>query len=91
MATEDCFDDDFDNDLLVAAESNEAKDVSQKISDSQKARAEKNRMKAIALKKARLSAQPYPDPKKKEDFLTGEKVKEVNLSFWINSVLNTFF
>jgi len=76
MATEDCFDDDFDNDLLVAAESNEAKDVSQKISDSQKARAEKNRMKAIALKKARLSAQPYPDPKKKEDFLTGEKVKE---------------
>merc|ERR1711997_291853 len=33
----------------------------------------RNRMKALALKKARLIANPYPNPKAKEDFLTGEK------------------
>ncbi len=52
-------------------------------------------MKAIALKKARLSAQPYPDPKSgKEDFLTGEKIKKVketklvdtNAGFFIEEV-----
>ena len=47
----------------------------------QKSRAEKNRLKAVALKKARLSAQPYPDPKQKSaadsknDFITGESLK----------------
>ena len=40
----------------------------------QKSRAEKNRMKAIALKKARLSAQPYPDPK--HENLLGEKLNQ---------------
>ena len=34
-------------------------------------------MKALALKKARLIANPYPTPKSKEDFLTGEKVSKV--------------
>ena len=47
------------------------------ITSAQKNRAEKNRMKALALKKARLIANPYPTPKSKEDFLTGEKVSKV--------------
>ena len=48
------------------------------ITSAQKNRAEKNRMKALALKKARLIANPYPTPKSKEDFVTGEKISKVN-------------
>jgi len=43
---------------------------------AQKSRAERNRMKAVALKKARLITHPYPNPNSKEDFLTGEKISK---------------
>jgi hypothetical protein len=88
---DDFFDDDADDELLAAAEAesqaesqfesqSESKAKSSKsvsITSAQKNRAEKNRMKALALKKARLIANPYPTPKSKEDFLTGEKVSKV--------------
>merc|ERR1712158_75835 len=67
-----------DEALLLAADQGE----SSRLSEAQKSRAEKNRLKAIALKKARLSAQPYPDPKKesatdsKNDLITGESEDE---------------
>jgi len=73
---EDPFGEMEDEALLLAADQGE----SSRLSEAQKSRAEKNRLKAIALKKARLSAQPYPDPKKKSatdsknDFITGESV-----------------
>lgn len=66
-----------DEALLLAADQGE----SSGLSEAQKSRAEKNRLKAVALKKARLSAQPYPDPKQKSaadsknDFITGESLK----------------
>merc|ERR1719216_834730 len=73
---EDPFGEMEDEALLLAADQGE----SSRLSEAQKSRAEKNRLKAIALKKARLSAQPYPDPKKKSatdsknDLITGESV-----------------
>ena len=83
---DDFFDDDADDELLAAAEAESqsepraesSKSVS--ITSAQKNRAEKNRMKALALKKARLIANPYPTPKSKEDFVTGEKISKVNKS-----------
>ena len=60
------------------AESQSESSKSTSITSAQKNRAEKNRMKALALKKARLIANPYPTPKSKEDFLTGEKVSKVS-------------
>ena len=87
---DDFFDDDADDELLAAAEA-ESQSESQaefqaesskstSITSAQKNRAEKNRMKALALKKARLIANPYPTPKSKEDFVTGEKISKVNKS-----------
>ena len=89
---DDFFDDDADDELLAAAEAesqsesqsefqSESQAESSKstsITSAQKNRAEKNRMKALALKKARLIANPYPTPKSKEDFVTGEKISKVN-------------
>jgi len=66
------FDDGFDDDLLAASEHTSTKATS--MTEAQKSRAERNRMKAMALKKARLISNPYPNPKAREDFLTGEKV-----------------
>ena len=83
--TDDFFDDDADDELLAASEAEyqaEFKAESSKstsITSAQKNRAEKNRMKALALKKSRLIANPYPTPKSKEDFLTGEKLSKVRL------------
>ena len=70
---DDFFDDGADAELLAASEAPEILS----ITAAQKSRAEKNRMKALALKKARLIANPYPNPKAKEDFLTGEKQTKV--------------
>ena len=78
------FDDGFDDDLLAASEHTSPKVTS--MTEAQKSRAERNRMKAVALKKARLIANPYPNPKAKEDFLTGEKVTKV--STHLSSLLN---
>jgi len=64
---EDFFDDNADEDLLAAVEG-----PSKPLTDAQRSRAEKNRMKAIALKKARVSAQPYPNPKAEN--ILGEKL-----------------
>ena len=64
---EDFFDDSADADLLAAVEG-----PSRPMTDAQRSRAEKNRMKAIALKKARISAKPYPDPKAEN--VIGEKL-----------------
>jgi hypothetical protein len=91
--TDDFFDDDADDELLAASEAefqSESQSESQaefkaesskstSITSAQKNRAEKNRMKALALKKSRLIANPYPTPKSKEDFLTGEKLSKVRL------------
>ena len=55
-------------DLLKLVESSEnsasTSAPSSGLSEGQKSRAEKNRLKALALKKARLTARPYPEPKK---------------------------
>ena len=78
---DDFFDDDADDELLAAAEAESQAESSKStsITSAQKNRAEKNRMKALALKKSRLIANPYPTPKSKEDFLTGEKLSKVRL------------
>jgi hypothetical protein len=60
------FDDVDDHEFLLAAESLEETSSSQ-MTEVQKARAEKNRLKALSLKKARLTARPYPEPKKHVD------------------------
>ncbi len=63
------FDDD-DEDFLNLVESGEdptstlAPSSSSGMSEGQKSRAEKNRLKALALKKARLTSRPYPEQKK---------------------------
>jgi len=74
-ATDDnFFDDGADDELLAASEDASASPKVTSMTTAQKSRSEKNRMKALALKKARLIANPYPNPKSKEDFLTGEKI-----------------
>ena len=55
------FDDGFDDDLLAASE--HIIPIATSMTEAQKSRAERNRMKAVALKKARLIANPYPNPK----------------------------
>ena len=70
----DFSDDDGELDEMLATEAEEVSS-SQKalLSNDQKARAEKNKLKALALKKARLQAAPYNKekdagkPKRKED------------------------
>jgi len=59
------FDDD-DEDFLNLVESGEdsTSAPSSGMSEGQKSRAEKNRLKALALKKARLTSRPYPEQKK---------------------------
>jgi len=73
---DDFFNDGADDDLLAASEDTNPKVTS--MTAAQKSRAERNRMKAVALKKARLIANPYPNPKSKEDFekVTGEKINK---------------
>jgi hypothetical protein len=62
------FDDDDDEELLKLVEFDEnpasTSETSSGLSEGQKSRAEKNRLKALALRKARLTARPYPEPKK---------------------------
>eukprot|EP00095_Tigriopus_kingsejongensis_P010020 snap_masked-scaffold1048_size67263-processed-gene-0.16 protein:Tk10020 transcript:snap_masked-scaffold1048_size67263-processed-gene-0.16-mRNA-1 annotation:"dna repair protein complementing xp-a cells-like protein" len=69
---------DPDDDLLAVVES-EAGPSSTSLTLSQKARMERNRMKALTLKQARLMARPYPEKKEAErNSVTGEKVVRVS-------------
>ena len=61
----DVFDDADDDELLQLAEAGESQaDAGSQLSEAQKSRAERNRQKALALKQARLTSRPYPEPKK---------------------------
>lgn len=51
--------DDFPDEEFLTIESQ----PSEQITDAQRARAERNRQKALALKKARLAVRPYPEVK----------------------------
>lgn len=67
MSEEDnLFEDDIDESFLLAASTST-------LTDAQKNRAEKNRLKAVALKKARLLTKPDQE---QQDFLTGDKLEK---------------
>lgn len=69
----DFSDDDGELDEMLATEAEEVRSQKALLSNDQKARAEKNKLKALALRKARLQAAPYnkeknvDKPKRKED------------------------
>ncbi len=89
MSSSDLFDEDGDELLMNVVEG------ASQMTEAQKTRAEKNRLKAIALKKSRLArTTPYSDAsgaEKKKDFLTGDevqktketKLKDTNAGFFI--------
>ena len=77
-------DDDFDDLDFFSVESqisqNSSKKDDEELTDDQKARAEKNRQKAIALKTARLVPRPNGDNGPRECFLTGETLSSQTAS-----------
>jgi len=60
-------DDDGELDDMLAMEAKEGTIQKVLLSNDQKTRAEKNKLKALALRKARLQAAPYSKEKRKED------------------------
>lgn len=69
----DVFDDVDDDELLRLAEVGESQAASgSQLTEAQKSRVERNRQKALALKQARLTSRPYPEPKKFIDPLEGD-------------------
>ena len=76
MSENDVFDEDFPctDDLdLNPSTSSDVKAEPSELSSFQKARMEKNRLKALTLKKARLQGRPYEKHKENKDILTGDK------------------
>ena len=75
--------DDNDDELLLLATDHAEQETSSKpssqtveLSEAQKQRAEKNRLKALSLKKARLASRPYPETKKFVDPLDEGNAKK---------------
>ena len=78
-------DDDLDLQQLMCATDNEPVEPCHELTDGQKARIEKNKLKALALKKSRLQVHPYnkSDTKCKGSVLKEKKLVDGGGGFFI--------